>query len=234
MSNILISCDKKQAELMKEECILVSEDDKERGSASKKDCHLMERIKSGDALHRAFSVFLFDRKSKSLLLQQRAPSKITFPLYWTNTCCSHPLYSINIERVSDNEIGVRHAARRKLNQELGISNDAIYIQPDSYKFITRILYEAKSCDIWGEHEIDYILWLEVEDKNDVKLNLNENEVKDIKWVSIDECKLLLNDNKMLLTPWFRLICEHVLFKWWDDWKKSDKIYEDKDRIYKLI
>ena len=234
MSNILISCDKQQAELMKEECILVSEKDEECGSASKKDCHLLKKIKSGDALHRAFSVFLFDRQTRSLLLQQRASSKITFPLYWTNTCCSHPLYSINIERIMDNQLGVRCAAMRKLNQELGIPVNARYIQPDSYKFITRILYEAKSCDIWGEHEIDYILWLEVENRKDVELNLNKNEVKDIKWVNIDECKSLLSDSNMLLTPWFRLICENFLFKWWDDWRTGDNIYEDNVVIYKLI
>ena len=26
-----------------------------------------------------------------LLLQRRSREKITFPLYWANTCCSHPL-----------------------------------------------------------------------------------------------------------------------------------------------
>lgn len=42
-------------------------------------------------LHRAFSVFLFNSKNQ-LLLQQRSHKKITFPLCWTNTCCSHPLH----------------------------------------------------------------------------------------------------------------------------------------------
>jgi isopentenyl-diphosphate delta-isomerase len=53
--------------------------------------HLWENIKAGRSLHRAFSVFLFNPEGK-LLLQQRADAKITFPAYWTNTCCSHPLF----------------------------------------------------------------------------------------------------------------------------------------------
>ena len=52
--------------------------------------HLMTNINQG-LLHRAFSVFLFNSKNE-LLLQQRASSKITFPLMWTNTCCSHMFY----------------------------------------------------------------------------------------------------------------------------------------------
>jgi len=54
-------------------------------------------------LHRAFSVFLFNTKGE-LLMQQRASEKITFPDYWTNTCCSHPLY-IDSEVVEENQLG---------------------------------------------------------------------------------------------------------------------------------
>lgn len=55
-------------------------------------------------LHRAFSVFLFNTKGE-LLLQQRADAKITFPGYWTNTCCSHPLY-VPDELVEENQMGM--------------------------------------------------------------------------------------------------------------------------------
>lgn len=47
------------------------------------ETHLSSR---GLLLHRAFSVFLFDRKGR-VLMQRRADSKHTFAGYWTNTCC---------------------------------------------------------------------------------------------------------------------------------------------------
>jgi isopentenyl-diphosphate delta-isomerase len=40
-------------------------------------------------LHRAFSVFLFDRQGR-LLLQRRALGKYHSPGVWSNTCCGHP------------------------------------------------------------------------------------------------------------------------------------------------
>lgn len=64
--------------------------------------HLMTNIEKG-MLHRAFSVFLFNTKGE-LLLQQRSDAKITFPGYWTNTCCSHPLY-IPDELTEENQLG---------------------------------------------------------------------------------------------------------------------------------
>lgn len=64
--------------------------------------HLMTNIRKG-MLHRAFSVFIFNTKGE-LLLQQRASEKITFPDYWTNTCCSHPLYTPD-ELPEENQAG---------------------------------------------------------------------------------------------------------------------------------
>lgn len=86
----LAAADDVQRELMAEMVILVDENDNQTGKATKKDSHLMVNINAGRALHRAFSVFLFNTKGE-LLLQQRSDEKITFPGYWTNTCCSHPL-----------------------------------------------------------------------------------------------------------------------------------------------
>ena len=72
--------DADQIAMMAEEVILVDDNDKAIGSASKKDSHLQP-----GKLHRAFSVFLINSEGK-LLLQRRAAAKITFPMLWTNTC----------------------------------------------------------------------------------------------------------------------------------------------------
>ena len=111
----LTSHDPTQIQLMAEQCILVDEQDKILGAETKKNCHLNTNIDQGK-LHRAFSVFLFNTKGE-LLLQQRSLAKITFPEYFTNTCCSHPLYR---PEELEGEDGVRRAAQRKLNHELGI------------------------------------------------------------------------------------------------------------------
>lgn len=105
-------------------------------------------------LHRAFSVFLFNDKNE-LLLQQRATEKITFPDMWTNTCCSHPLGvpgegGVELE---ESVAGVKNAAVRKLDHELGIK--AAQVPIENFKFLTRIHYKAPSDGKWGEHESKY-------------------------------------------------------------------------------
>lgn len=102
-------------------------------------------------LHRAFSVFLFNDKNE-LLLQQRATEKITFPDMWTNTCCSHPLMipgetGSNLAECIE---GVKRAAQRKLDHELGIKKEQVPIE--DFHFLTRIHYKAPSDGKWGEHE----------------------------------------------------------------------------------
>jgi isopentenyl-diphosphate delta-isomerase len=101
---------------MQEACIEIDTNDKAIRPISKFDSHLMKNINNG-LLHRAFSVFLFSHDK--LLLQQRATEKITFPDYWTNTCCSHPLFNES-EMQDEKYLGVKLAARRKLEHELGI------------------------------------------------------------------------------------------------------------------
>lgn len=146
-------------------------------------------------LHRAFSVFLFDADNR-LLLQQRADEKITFANMWTNTCCSHPLAipselgSNAADEISSLDFavaGARNAARRKLEHELGIPVDQIPL--DKYKFLTRIHYAAPSSGPWGEHEVDYIFIV----KAPVTLNVNPNEIRDSKYVSVAELKEMFKD-----------------------------------------
>jgi len=209
--------DAEQLRLMAEECILVDGQDKVTGHGSKKYCHLMENIKKG-VLHRAFSVFLFNSKGE-LLLQQRSAAKITFPLRWTNTCCSHPLY-VKDEMEEKDNTGVKRAALRKLEHELGISQGQISM--DEVHHLTKIHYLADSDGTeWGEHEVDHILFIQ----KDVATKVNENEVADIKYVTPKELKQMFDDTKsknLMITPWCQLICEQFLNGWWDNLAKVIK------------
>ena len=115
----------------------------------------MTNINAG-LLHRAFSAFVFNPRTKKLLLQQRASEKITFPDMWTNTCCSHPL-GVPGETGADLDsavMGVKRAAQRKLWQELGIKKEQIPLE--DFRFLSRIHYLAPSDGTWGEHESEYL------------------------------------------------------------------------------
>ena len=104
-----------QWKFMEEMCILVDSQDNQVGSESKKTCssgevafslgHLRNKETGETLCHRAFSVFLFNSEGR-LLIQRRSGDKITFPLFWANTCCSHPL---NVEGETDtvNHLGVK-------------------------------------------------------------------------------------------------------------------------------
>ncbi|WFD45597.1 isopentenyl-diphosphate Delta-isomerase [Malassezia furfur] len=220
---------------MEERCIVVDNDDNFVRDGSKKECHLMTNIREG-LLHRAFSMFLFDPSTGKLLLQRRAPEKITFPNMWTNTCCSHPLA---VRSELDDKEGAKNAARRKLEHELGIPLDQVNVK--DIQFLTRIHYMAPSDGLWGEHEVDYILFL----TTPVTLNVNPNEVCDVKWVSMDELKTLMNElDPSAFTPWFKLIVNEFLFKWWQsllDQPRQDGKYDAKmladlenDDIHRLL
>ena len=68
--------------MSEEKVLLVNEKDEVLGTMPKMEAH--EKA----VLHRAFSVFVMNKKGQ-LLLQQRAAHKYHSPLLWTNTCCSH-------------------------------------------------------------------------------------------------------------------------------------------------
>ena len=160
-----------QSEMMGEMCLVVDKNDEVAGSSSKLSCHRGEGIR-----HRAFSVLIFDSESR-LLIQKRASEKITFPGVWANSCCSHPL---DIESEKFGERGVENAAKRKLEQELGISTDIT----DSWDFqhIGRMEYSCRWDEEWIEREIDYIMVVFA----DVEVAPNSNEISEVKWVNKEE------------------------------------------------
>ncbi|NNF17651.1 MAG: isopentenyl-diphosphate Delta-isomerase [Gammaproteobacteria bacterium] len=159
-----------------EELILVDENDNEVGFASKSDCHDGEGI-----LHRAFSVFVFNDDDE-LLLQQRAAGKRLWPLFWSNTCCSHPRRGETLDE----------ATGRRLMQELGFRCDLEYL----YKFH----YQAKYEDLGSEHELCSVF----RGKCDARVTANVHEIADYRWVGRATIDAELAHSPDRFTPWFHL------------------------------
>jgi geranylgeranyl diphosphate synthase type I len=193
-----------QTQMMDEQVILVDEQDLQIGSMSKIESHLGE-----GALHRAFSVLLFNSVGE-LLIQKRASSKITFPSVWANSCCSHPL-NVEGETEMEGDLGVKRAAIRKLSQELGINETEIPLQ--QFQLISKMHYLARADSKWVEHELDHIIFI----KSDVNLNINPNEIEEVRWVNqeqLDELVCNSPNNGQIIAPWFKEIKRLFLDSWW--------------------
>ena len=156
--------------------ILVDEKDNQIGTMGKMEVH-----RKG-LLHRAFSVFIINEKNE-LLLQQRAFSKYHSPGLWTNTCCSHQ---------NEGETSIQ-AAKRRLNQEMGINT--------SIEFLFSFIYKAEFENGLIEHEFDHVIF----GKSNQDPKVDKNEAESWKWVSVD---LILKDieiNQDKYTVWFKII-----------------------------
>lgn len=193
-------------------------------SVSKKAAHSFSNEQPRGILHRAFSLFCFNEDGK-LLLTQRALDKITFPGVWTNTACSHPLMEMPLSEVDvwpgayPGMPGIKNAAVRKAKHELGL--DIRSLLPD-VQFVSRFHYWASDVQThgieapWGEHEVDYILFLKSSVK-EFKLEVNPEEVGDVMYVSISELKdMIYNQPDLTWSPWFIGIMERGGFDWWED------------------
>ena len=163
-----------------EQVILVDELDNEIGTKEKMQAH-KEAL-----LHRAFSVFIFNKKGE-LLLQRRALNKYHSPGLWTNTCCSHP---------RPNEI-LMNAAKRRLVEEMGFDCDLFY----QFNFI----YKASLDQGMTEHELDHVYFGTYEGE----IIINPEEVSDYKFVSITELEININKQPHLFTEWFKIVFEKV-------------------------
>eukprot|EP00571_Detonula_confervacea_P002466 CAMPEP_0172317052 /NCGR_PEP_ID=MMETSP1058-20130122/30377_1 /TAXON_ID=83371 /ORGANISM="Detonula confervacea, Strain CCMP 353" /LENGTH=411 /DNA_ID=CAMNT_0013031507 /DNA_START=28 /DNA_END=1263 /DNA_ORIENTATION=+ len=219
-----------QSEFMLRDTVLVTDqNDNILSSATKKSSHEFSPSQPHGILHRAFSVFLLDSSTNELLLQKRASSKITFPNVWTNTCCSHPLHGMDPSEVDDhngivdgqsqqnasiNVAGVKNAAVRKLEHELGIPRGELGVE--EFKFLTRVQYWAADTvthgedSPWGEHEIDYILFITIPSKEKLTLQPHPEEVDETRWVSQSQLLEMFDDASLLFSPWFRIIAQRWL------------------------
>ena len=192
-----------QTKFLNDELILVDENDNSIGSISKLNGHLLSN--NNKHPHRAFSIFLFDSKNR-LLLQKRAQKKITFPLLWTNTCCSHPL---NIESQNTPE-KITNALVARLDYELNIKTEN-----NIYQLIDKILYRAPSNDKFEEFEIDYLFIAKLNDdsenndyiygENNLKKIINKDEVDDIRFDTIEKILKEIELQPEQFTPWFKIL-----------------------------
>ena len=88
---------------------------------------------------------------------------------------------------------------------------------------------------WGEHEIDYVLFLVVKSKDEITLKPNKEEVDDVKWVSQTKLEAMMNDSSLLFSPWFRIIVKKWMVNengWWKDLKET--METDKHCDYEVI
>lgn len=225
----LVGHDATQVQLMQERIIVVDENDKPLRWGTKEECHINDGTDK-ILLHRAFSVFLFDPTTKKLLLQKRASSKITFPSFWANTCCSHPLYE-PAEMIEENHLGVKRAAVRKLGHELGISSKELPIE--KFNYMGTIQYLAPGANGWGEHEIDHVLAIQA----NVHVNPNPNEVDECRWFDEKELATFMESSKRpdgpKVSPWFAKLYYQFLPQWWAE-VRSNRLKPTKDaRIHRL-
>lgn len=99
--------------------VLVDADGQAIGEAPRSRVHT-----TNTPLHRAFSMYLFDRDGRALVTR-RALGKLTWPGVWSNACCGHPRPGEATEA----------AVRRRVRQELGA--EVAWIKPAAPHFAYR-------------------------------------------------------------------------------------------------
>ena len=161
--------------------ILVDTDDQQTGILSKVECHDDDGI-----LHRAFSVFLFNDQGE-LLLQQRSADKRLWPMYWTNTCCSHPRQGESMQI----------ATERRLQQELNTGS--------ALEFIYKFEYQARFGDLGAEHELCWVYLGRLERE----ATANDAEVAALRYAGAKTLQAEIESDPDNYTPWFKMEWQHL-------------------------
>ena len=162
--------------------ILVDDTDREVGFLDKGACH-----DGAGILHRAFSLLIFNDAGE-LLLQQRGARKRLWPLYWSNSCCSHPRRSESMET----------AIHRRLREELGLSCPLTFL----FKF----RYQARFQSAGSEQELCSVYL----GRSSAPVSSDPREVQAWRWISPQALtQELAASGEEKFTPWFRMEWERV-------------------------
>ena len=175
----------------KRRVVLVDSNDQEIGTEELLAAHQGE-----GKLHRAISVVLYRKTNESrieVLLQKRGRVKPLWPLFWSNTVCTHPCLN---EDYLD-------CAVRRLNEEMGIKMARSQLQI-AYRFI----YQAPFNDKLSEHELDTVIVGKVQMANG-KWQMDPDEVAEAKWMGWEELVQEIKKNGVEYTPWFHLMVRRI-------------------------
>jgi isopentenyl-diphosphate delta-isomerase len=166
---------------MDEMVILVDWHDQQIGVEEKLKAHREGK------LHRAFSVFIFNKKGE-MLMQRRAHEKYHSGGLWTNACCSHPRPHETVE----------HAAARRLREEMGFT----CALQKKFHFI----YKAGFDHGLIEHEFDHVFI----GSFDGKIHPDPTEVADYRWASIEAIREDLKICPDNYTVWFKIAIDRTV------------------------
>lgn len=164
--------------------ILVDDSDKAIGKMEKMEAH-----RSG-VLHRAFSIFIFNRKGE-MLLQQRALNKYHSSGLWTNACCSHPQPG---EKTLE-------SAHNRLKEEMGFDT--------KLEKLFDFVYAADLENGLKEYEYDHVFAGEY----DGIIKANPDEVNDFCYRGMNEITQSLLAHPKKYTVWFHIAFPKVE-QWW--------------------
>lgn len=160
--------------------ILVDEEDNELGVMDKMQAHQLP------ALHRAFSIFIFNSKNE-MLLQRRADDKYHSAGLWSNACCSHPLPG---EQTED-------AAKRRLKEEMGFEAP----MEKAFSFVYKTGFENGL----SEYEYDHVFV----GFYDGDIDPNPGEVSNYLFLSMEKIGELLEQDPGRFTVWFQLAFSRI-------------------------
>jgi len=165
-----------------ESLILVDEADREVGHLDKARCYQGRGV-----LHRAFSLLIFNDAGE-LLLQQRAASKRLWPLYWSNSCCSHPRHAETMEA----------AIHRRLYEELGLRCPL--------HFLFKFQYQAQFDAAGAEQELCSVFV----GRTSAPVRIDPSEVLACRWISPEALQAeLAGSDAGNFTPWFVMEWERI-------------------------
>lgn len=165
--------------------LIVNKKDKIIGTETKEKCH-----RGNGVMHRGFSILVFNKKGQ-ILISKRSKFKRLWPLFWDNTCSSHPLKDESYEE----------AGQKRLKKEFGFICNL--------KLIDKFSYQAQYKKSGSENELCALL---IGIYNKGKIKPNPKEIAGWKWVDFKELKKDIKKNPQKYTPWLKIGLKIIKYK----------------------